>query len=405
IIVAWLFTTLLLNFYEVYRFTSFLKILNLLGKQIIIFALVVYAFFGIVELRQDPIELLEYIIICFVGIAVIKVGIFNLLKKYRILIGGNIQRVVILGENSKTRHLKTFFEKNPAYGYELIKVFDFREKKKLVNEVIDYVIQNDIDEIYCSISEMKNKQIAKIVDFADNNLKVVKFLPDNREIFTKKLDYQYYGISPILSLRTIPIETPFNQFLKRTLDLIISTIVIVLIMSWLTPLVALLIQLESKGPVYFRQKRSGLGNKVFYCYKFRSMHSNENANSAQAKLGDKRITRLGSFLRKSSVDELPQFFNVFLGDMSVVGPRPHMLSHTHHYAASIDKFMVRHFVKPGITGLAQVSGYRGEIRTDDDIKNRVRFDIFYLENWSILMDLRIIIKTALNVVQGEKNAY
>ena len=405
IISGWLITTLLTEFYEVYRFTSLLNILNLLLRQFVVFALMIFAFFGLANQERDLSNVIEYIMIIFLAISILKVGLFNLLKKYRTTLGGNLKRVVVLGENSKTLRLAEFFTKNPAYGYELVKIFDFKNKEIGVKEVINFVLENNVDELYCSISEVKNKQIAKIVDFADNNLKIVKFLPDNREIFTKKLEYQYYGITPILSLRTMPIETPLNQFLKRSLDLAVSSIVIVLILSWLTPLVALIIQIESRGPVFFKQKRNGLGSNVFHCYKFRSMHSNEKAHSEQVKVGDGRITRLGNFLRKTSLDELPQFFNVFLGDMSVVGPRPHMLSHTHRYAASIDKFMVRHFVKPGITGLAQVSGYRGEIRTDDDIKNRVRFDIFYLENWSILMDLRIIVKTVLNTVQGDKNAY
>ena len=173
----------------------------------------------------------------------------------------------------------------------------------------------------------------------------------------------------------------------------------------LTPILAILIQLESKGPVFFKQKRNGLDYKEFSCYKFRSMKPNPTAHIHQVTRGDTRITKVGKFIRKTSIDELPQFINVLFGDMSVVGPRPHMVSHTEMYAERIDKFMVRHFVKPGITGLAQVSGFRGEVETDDDIINRVKYDIFYVENWSLLLDIKILLLTIKNTAKGEDKAY
>ena len=269
----------------------------------------------------------------------------------------------------------------------------------------DFVIENNIDEIYFSAKELTNLQIIKLIDFADNNLRELKFIPDNKEIFSKKLKYEYYDYIPILSLREIPLQEPIYKFLKRVFDIIFSSSVIIFILSWLTPLVAILIKLESKGPVFFKQARNGFNYKEFYCYKFRSMTPNSEANFYQATRGDQRITNIGKFIRKTSIDELPQFFNVLFGDMSVVGPRPHMVSHTDMYAKRIDKFMVRHFVKPGITGLAQISGYRGEVETDKDIIGRVKFDIFYIENWSLLLDLKIIFKTAINAVKGEEKAY
>ena len=198
---------------------------------------------------------------------------------------------------------------------------------------------------------------------------------------------------------------PFNMFLKRSFDIILSLFILIGILSWLTPLLAIIIKLESKGPVFFKQKRNGLDYKEFYCYKFRSMRPNPMAHLHQVTRGDERITKVGKIIRKTSIDELPQFINVLKGEMSVVGPRPHMVSHTHMYAERIDKFMVRHFIKPGITGLAQVTGYRGEVETDEDIINRVKFDIFYLENWSMLLDLKIIFQTVYNAIRGDEKAY
>ena len=233
----------------------------------------------------------------------------------------------------------------------------------------------------------------------------MKFIPDNKDIYSKKLKYEYYDYIPILILRDIPLSNTINKITKRIFDVIFSSAVIVLLLSWLTPLIALLIKLESKGPVFFKQSRNGFNYKEFDCYKFRSMTPNKDAHKYQVTRGDQRITKVGKFIRKTSIDELPQFYNVLFGDMSVVGPRPHMVSHTDMYAKRIDKFMVRHFVKPGITGLAQISGFRGEVESDADIINRVKYDIFYIENWSLLLDLKIIFQTFFNAIKGEDKAY
>lgn len=339
-------------------------------------------------------------------ITVVKFTVYYLLKKYRLLLRGNLRRVVIIGLNQKTDQLRNFFENNPEYGYNLLRTFNIAGKNKVpIEECLDYILENDIDEIYSSVAEIKNPDLLKLIDFADNNLKILKFLPDNKEIYSKKLDFTYYGFLPILSLRKIPMDEPFNKFIKRSFDVILSLVIIIGVLSWLTPLLGLIIKLESKGPVFFKQKRNGLDYQEFFCYKFRSMRPNPEAHLHQVRKDDERVTRVGRIIRKTSMDELPQFINVLKGEMSVVGPRPHMVSHTHMYAERIDKFMVRHFVKPGITGLAQVSGYRGEVENDSDIINRVKYDIFYLENWSLFLDIKIVFQTIYNAVRGDKKAY
>jgi len=404
---AWILLSIKSNFYEIYRFTQVVKIFSLIFKQSVLFTLIVFAFFGYyTHVSKDPSLVIRYILSVFLFITIFKLTIFYLLKKYRVLLGGNYRNTVIIGKNKKTEQLEDFFKKNPDYGYQLQKVFDLRGEGKVeIEDCFEYIQKNEVDEIYSSVAELTNKEILALIDFADNNLKILKFLPDNKEIYTKKLVYDYYGFLPILSLRTIPIQEPFNQFIKRVFDIIISLVVIVGVLSWMTPILAILIKLDSNGPVFFKQKRNGLDYQEFFCYKFRSMKPNPVADLYQVTKGDERITKVGKFIRKTSIDELPQFINVLTGDMSVVGPRPHMVSHTHMYAERIDKFMVRHFIKPGITGLAQVSGYRGEVETDEDIINRVRFDIFYLENWSLLLDLKIVFQTVFNAVKGEKKAY
>jgi len=405
-LLSWVVISLSNHFYEIQRHTKMIHIATLLLKQIIFLSVLLYAFIGF--FKQPNISRLalgNYIVTVSLLLILFKISSFFLLKRYRAVLGGNRRNVIVVGKNEKTRQLIEIFNKKSDFGYFFKAQFDVNDSGFSLEKCFDFIINNNIDEIYFSARELSNKQIIKLIDFADNNLRELKFIPDNKEIFSKKLKYEYYDYIPILSLREIPLQEPIYKFLKRVFDIIFSSSVIIFILSWLTPLVAILIKLESKGPVFFKQARNGFNYKEFYCYKFRSMTPNSEANFYQATRGDQRITNIGKFIRKTSIDELPQFFNVLFGDMSVVGPRPHMVSHTDMYAKRIDKFMVRHFVKPGITGLAQISGYRGEVETDKDIIGRVKFDIFYIENWSLLLDLKIIFKTAINAVKGEEKAY
>jgi putative colanic acid biosynthesis UDP-glucose lipid carrier transferase len=210
---------------------------------------------------------------------------------------------------------------------------------------------------------------------------------------------------PVLSLRKEPLDDVGNRIKKRLYDIVVSSLIIVFILSWLVPIIGLLIWIESRGPIFFVQQRSGKNGKIFNCIKFRSMKVNREAHSKQAEKNDERITRIGKFIRKTNIDELPQFLNVWMSDMSIVGPRPHMLKHTDDYSKLIKQYMIRHFLKPGITGWAQINGCRGETKTVKDMNDRVQYDLWYLENWSLWLDTRIILMTALNMVKGEKNAF
>ena len=404
---AWILMALRSDFYEIYRFTRVTNIFSLIAKQGILFFLLVFAFFGFYkDLDKEPWAIIKYASLVILYITLAKLGVYYLLKKYRVLLKGNLRKVVIIGLNQKTDQLRKFFVENPEYGYVLFKTFDLEGPEGItLDECLEYVDEKNIDEIYSSVAKLNNEELTKLIDYADNNLKILKFLPDNKEIYSKRLDFTYYGYLPILSLRKIPIDEPFNKFVKRSFDIFLSLFIILSILSWLTPLLGLIIKLESRGPVFFKQKRNGLDYKEFYCYKFRSMRPNPEAHLYQIRKNDPRVTRIGRIIRKTSIDELPQFINVLKGEMSVVGPRPHMVSHTHMYAERIDKFMVRHFIKPGITGLAQVSGYRGEVEDDNHIINRVKYDIFYLEHWSLLMDIKIVFQTVYNALRGEEKAY
>lgn len=403
---GWIIISIKNNFYKVYRYVKVPYILGLLFIQFVFFFLVLYAFIGF--FKQPGISrlaLAEYFLLTAISISFLKILGYSLQLQYGSLIKSSIRRVLVIGKNTKADQIITVFQDRTEYGFEFVRQMDPLSHEFDISACQQYILDKQIDEIYCSVSDLNNVEMEALINFADNNLKTLKFIPDNKNIFSKKLKFEYYDYVPVLSLRDIPLHNPINAFLKRSFDIVFSLLVILGLLSWLTPLLALIISLESKGPVFFRQKRNGIDNREFYCYKFRSMTPNDDADTNSATKNDMRVTRIGKIIRRTSIDELPQFYNVFFGSMSVVGPRPHMVKHTSEYADRIDKFMVRHFVKPGITGLAQVRGYRGEIETDADIQNRIKFDIFYIENWSMFLDLKIIVQTVLNIFRKEEKAY
>lgn len=404
--VAWLVLSFKNEFYEVYRYSKVVYILKKLFTQFIFFFLILYAYIGFFKQPiMSRLALGQYFILVFIAVTTLKFLNFVVLMQYRERLKGNIRRVVVIGKNKKTDQLIKVFNEREEYGYKFMAQFNPKNADFDIFKCFNYIEKQKIDEIYCSVSELRNSEIEGFITFADNNLKLLKFLPDNKYIYSKKLKFEYYDYLPILSLRDIPLHAPINAILKRTFDIVFALLVIFGLLLWLGPFLALLISLESKGPVFFIQHRTGFDNRDFLCFKFRSMAVNSNSDTKQAGKNDMRVTKIGKFLRRTSIDELPQFYNVLFGNMSVVGPRPHMIKHTDEYANRVDKYMLRHFVKPGITGLAQVRGYRGEIESDSDIQNRIKLDIFYVENWSFLLDLKIIVQTMLNAVSGEEKAY
>jgi putative colanic acid biosynthesis UDP-glucose lipid carrier transferase len=311
---------------------------------------------------------------------------------------------VVIGSGKKPKQLIEVLKEHEEFGFEFVKQFNIKGENIDLDSIYEFVVGNRIDELYCSINELNNKQIQDFINFCDINLITLKFIPDNKNIFQKKLKFEYYDFLPILSLRNIPLEHPLNAFIKRSFDIIFSLMVYIFLLSWLTPLIALLIYFDNPGPIYFIQNRPGYKGQGFTCYKFRTMKIN-NSTEVSATRNDTRVTKLGKLLRRTSLDELPQFINVLMGNMSVVGPRPHLWKQNEEYGEEIKKYMVRHYVKPGITGLAQSKGFRGGIETQDDIINRIRYDVFYIENWSFLLDIRIIVQTFFNIFKGEENAY
>lgn len=400
---SWIVISITTKFYQVYRFTKLIQIAQKTIKQYFLFALNIFALNGLFSLTKEYNVVGYYLLGTAIVIVLAKYLIFWLLKLFRKYYKGNIRRIVIVGHDDLTANFIKFVTGNDDYGYKLFESFSLMNTSP--EDVIAFCIENDIDEIYLSLEKTTTKQVTVFIDYVDNNLKLLKFLPSQKDLLSSNLKVDYYGVIPVMASRTTPLNDPLNYFIKRVFDIVFSSLVIIFIMSWLTPLIAILIRLESKGPIFFKQKRNGLDYEEFNCYKFRSMFVNEKADIDEAVKNDPRITKIGAFIRRTSIDEMPQFFNVLFGSMSVVGPRPHMLNFTEKYAVKVNKFKARHFIKPGITGMAQTHGYRGEIENDTDIINRIKYDIFYMESWSLLLDLKIIYLTIKNAIKGEKKAY
>ncbi|MDT0675829.1 exopolysaccharide biosynthesis polyprenyl glycosylphosphotransferase [Autumnicola musiva] len=406
---AWLLITYSLDFYPTGRKERFMTNIAKMMQLFIIFGLAYFALFGITQKQvyTSRYHTSVYFIICLL-LFLYRWMFYWMRSRYR-LEGGNFVNVMVVGRDKNLKKIRKVFDE-PDLGYRYLGYFDNEPSNSAtylgpIGQCFKYALNSQVDEIYCMVSKLSQEELKNLITFADNNLKKLKIIPDNKEIFTRAMSIELYDNVPVLNMRRTPIDGQYARIVKRIFDIVFSSLVIILILSWLTPILYILIKLESPGPLYFKQERNGVNCKVFWCHKFRSMTMNTNANSAMATRNDARVTRIGKFLRKTSLDELPQFIDVFMGHMSVVGPRPHMRQHTTEYGSSVDKYLVRHFAKPGITGLAQVRGYRGEIVQKTDIVNRVRLDIFYLEKWSLLLDLSIIYQTVLNALKGEEKAY
>jgi putative colanic acid biosynthesis UDP-glucose lipid carrier transferase len=276
-----------------------------------------------------------------------------------------------------------------------------------IKDCLEFAVNNHISEIYCTLSPESSAELYELAEQAEKHFIRFKFVPDLRKFIDRKVHVDFIDHMPVLSLRAEPMEYTTAQVKKRVFDIVMSLTICVLLLSWLIPILAIIIKLDSEGPVFFTQKRSGKNNREFSCLKLRSLKAHNNADGAvvQVTKNDDRTTRVGRFLRKSNLDELPQFFNVLMGQMSIVGSRPHMLKHTQDFADMEGEYMVRHLSKPGVTGWAQINGHRGEIKQPGQLRKRLEHDIWYIENWNVWLDIRIVLLTVYVTFKGDKNAY
>jgi putative colanic acid biosynthesis UDP-glucose lipid carrier transferase len=326
-------------------------------------------------------------------------------------------QVLLVGSTKAAEEFIDAVKKYYYYGYKCIGYIDDQEQLKKecaylgnLNDLHTILRTTEIDEVFIALPTGENEKIQNCIAICDGlNIKV-RILPNLSEFTSSSIYINNIGLLPVVNVGDLPLDKRENRLLKRSFDIIFSLLFFILLGSFIFPLLAIIIKLSSKGPIFFKQERWGLNNKRITCYKFRSMYKessdiDEEGNFQQAFKNDPRITLIGKILRKTNMDELPQFWNVLIGNMSVVGPRPHPTQLNIQSMELVDNYMLRHMVIPGITGLAQVNGCRGETRTTEDMQKRVNFDLYYIQRWNFWLDLQIIIQTVINIFRGDQNAY
>ena len=401
---AWIINYFILSRKNLYLRDGFLNRVKRITQRVFNFIIIalLLAYLFMPRMTYSRIFLLEYSAVFYVG----KLIYYYFLYRYLTMLrekGIHVKRTIIVGCNNTGHLLHKLIEFNPSLGYKFLGYIsdnDILNTKVLgrTDELEKIIKQYDIEMVFVTLSlfneSVNSKEYLRLCNRTGVRL---RFVPENQQWYRKKINMESVGQLALINPQEIPLDEFDSMLLKRIFDVVFSSMVILFLLSWITPILAILIKLDSKGPVFFVQKRTGINNRTFKCLKFRSMRKNKESDEKQAVVGDKRITALGSFLRKSSIDELPQFFNVFFGQMSVVGPRPHMLKHTFQYSEIVERYLVRHYIKPGITGWAQVSGYRGETDELWKMKKRVQYDMNYLENWNFWWDIKIIVMTLIGL--------
>ncbi len=327
--------------------------------------------------------------------------------------GHNYSAAIIVGTSSTAIRLRDEMLSDPGYGYKFMGFFsatsgtqpnEITEYRGTIDDIEAFVNSHEVREIYYTLPGDDVDTMHRVMQIADRHVLQFYFVPSQNPYVGRRPKLRNIGQISILDIRSNPLQELANRYIKRAFDLLFSSVALICSPIIFVP-VAVAIKISSPGPIFFKQKRTGYLGQEFNCWKFRTMRVNDKANSRQATRDDSRVTAVGRFLRHTSIDELPQFINVWLGDMSVVGPRPHMVKHTDDYSSIIDKYMVRHFIKPGITGWAQINGFRGQTEELWQMERRVQYDIWYIEHWNFILDLKIIVMTLVNAFRGEENAF
>lgn len=356
-----------------------------------------------------PLDWLVLMLTIFLG----RIGTRQIMKRFRMM-GAQGRRVVFLGAGNNLRHLYDILTHEYVTGFRVKGYFDNHSENKFtdvlprlggISDLIPYLKKQQVDIIFCNLTSSHEQEILEVMNYCENHLIRFYSVPNVRNYVHHVMSVENLGSMPVLTLREEPLTRPRNKFLKRAFDIVFSLTFLLTLFPIIFIIAAIGIKLSSPGPIFFRQKRTGLNGRDFYCLKFRSMHINKEADTLQATENDPRKFPFGDFLRRTNIDEMPQFINVLLGDMSVVGPRPHMLKHTEEYGHLIDKYMVRHWAKPGITGWAQINGARGETEHLWQMEKRINLDVWYIENYSFMLDIRIIFGTVLNTLRHDDQAY
>ncbi len=413
----WHFSSKYMDLYDEFRTTTFINELLVIIPIVILQFVTVGFLYFVLNDRDFSRTFAIYYVSILSALLVIEKYLYKKWKIYNWTIGKDIKNLLIVGSGANGMAFYDLAKKSAHYGYNPIGFVDKEKAEhlngKFIGKIADIeriIKERNIHEIIISLTNYDPATIKNILSIADHNAIRAKVIPEYLQFYSKKFKMDIFGHLPVIVVRDEPLEEFHWLLMKNFADFALTIILSVCLFSWLFPLIAILIKLDSKGPVFYIQDRWGIGGKTFKCFKFRTMAHNSNTTTESGKFfqttkNDLRITRVGKFLRKTNLDEIPQFINILLGDMSFIGPRPHAVQHSIESNEQIENYLVRHLVKPGITGWAQVNGYRGETKDIFLMKKRVEYDIWYIENWSVWLDLKVLTMTLYMMIKGDKLAY
>lgn len=396
---SWLITHFIFARKNLYLRDGFInRVVRITKRTMIFLAVSAVIYFMLLPKYYSRVFIVEYSALFYAGDLIFYFALYSYLKRNRKK-GIHINRAVIAGYNPTSNLLRNIITNNYLLGYKFIGYLDSTHSDNMdvighPDDLGSIVDEHQIQMVFVTSSHyLEEKQYDKFLKICNQKGIRLRYVPENQRWFKSRQNMESVGSLVLINPQEIPLDDIVSRFWKRIFDFVFSLTIIVFILSWLFPIIATLIKICSKGPVFFVQKRTGYYNEAFNCIKFRSMQVNEHADLIQASANDNRITWIGRFIRRTNIDEFPQFFNVLMGQMSVVGPRPHMLKHTAQYSELIEHYLTRHYVKPGITGWAQINGYRGETDELWKMQKRVDLDKEYIENWTFWWDIKILFLT------------
>jgi putative colanic acid biosynthesis UDP-glucose lipid carrier transferase len=412
--ILWFFNASITGFYnELYLRSISSQIINISKSVIIQIGFAVLFIFLAKENLFTRNFIVFFGIFLFISVSLRSIIFKEILRKLREK-GKNVRNLLIIGAGDVGINFKNTITNNPEFGYKFV---GFLDNGKSDPEIIGRIDELDsklkskqVGEVVIALQNESTQQLDEIIRVCNINAAKIHIIPDYFRFLSNRFQVSMIGNFPVITARDEPLEEVNRRFIKRTFDILFSTIVIIFILSWLFPIIAILTKLTSRGPVLFLQERIGARNESFKCYKFRTMifEQNKKYTFKPVVAGDERVTKLGRILRRSNIDELPQFFNVLKGEMSVVGPRPHAIPYQDMYGQIFEEIKLRHNVKPGITGWAQVNGLRGDVE-DEELNRartiqRMKYDLWYIENWSMKLDMQIILMTIWQMITGDTKA-
>lgn len=417
-VVSWYIAARFSNLYSDLRSKKFSEEITYILFTVFLF-IILLSFF-LFFLREQIYISNDFLLLYIVLLVMMVISTKYMLRKYlhKILYTGKLnENILLIGATQAAKDFYDTINSHFYYGYQCIGFLDNNVEKlngcpylgkiSQINQILE---EHIVDEVIIALPNSQYEDTRISIEACDLYGRRVRIIPDLYTYASSNIQINNIGMLPVINLRSLPQDREFNKILKRVFDILFSLSFFILLGWWLLPLIAIAIKLTSSGPALFKQERWGLNNKLIVCYKFRSMyHKSPETDSedtfVQTSPNDRRVTPLGKFLRKWNLDELPQFWNVLVGNMSVVGPRPHVTPLNISSIQHVDRYMLRHLVKPGITGWAQINGARGETSSPGAMQRRVNYDLYYIHSWTFWMDCQIILQTIINTIKGDQNAY